>query len=61
MTNLIKQISIDILTLIIGSILAGKISLNYVTYLGFIIMALKVSVVWIAIISVVNLTFLRKI
>lgn len=60
MTNLIKQISIDILTLIIGSILAGKISLNYVTYLGFIIMALKVSVIWIVIISVVNLTFFKE-
>ncbi|MDU1687103.1 MAG: sugar isomerase, partial [Clostridium perfringens] len=60
MTNFIKQIIIDALTLIIGSIFVKKIILKNITYLGFIVMGLKVSAIWSIIIIIINLIFFKN-
>ena len=60
MTNFIKQISIDILTIIIGNIVSSGILLSDITYKGFVIMSLKVSSIWLITILIINLIFYRN-
>lgn len=52
-----KQVFIDFLTLIVGVFLTWNFSLGAVNYLGWFVLALKVAVVWLLVVSVVNVIF----
>lgn len=57
--NFLKQIAVDVITVILCSIVSSVFTMMTVSYFGWIIIAIKVAVVWIVIIMVVNLIFYR--
>lgn len=58
--NFIKQIGVDALTAVVASLLSSFISLNSLTYLGWVMMAVPVALIWITVIAAVNNIFYRE-
>lgn len=56
----LKQFFIDVLTLLIGYFATCKIVMKSINYFSFIILCLKVSLLWIIIIAIINLIFYKK-
>lgn len=57
--NFVKQIVVDTLTFIVGSIATFKIPLLSVSYYSWFIQAIEVFVIWFIIVSIINLMFYR--
>lgn len=60
MNYFIKLLSVDIITVIIGYTICKNIILMDISYLGFFVMAIKVSVIWTIEIIFINLIFFRE-
>lgn len=58
--NFIKQMLIDIITISIIILLSYHLSLNSITYMSWIIMAVKVVIIALTVIFIVNFIFYRK-
>ena len=56
----IKQIVVDILTIIMGYLITFSIQLTFVSYIGWIIMALEVFIVMIIIVLFINIIFYKE-
>lgn len=56
----VKQLFTDMLILTIGYLCTIKIILSEITYIGWIMMALKVSIIWLIVVSVVNIIFYKN-
>lgn len=57
--NAFKQITVDAITVLICSIVSSCFSMHSVTYFGWIVIAIKVSVTWLLIIFLINFIFYR--
>lgn len=57
--NFLKQITVDIITVILCSIVSRVFTMVTVSYLGWIINAIEVAVVWLVIMVIINLIFYR--
>lgn len=58
-TNFLKQITVDIITVILCSIVSRVFTMVTVSYFGWIINAIEVTVVWLVIMVIINLIFYR--
>ena len=58
--NFVKQSITDIITSVIAAVLSGLFVLNKLTYLSWFILAVKVALIWIAVILIVNFVFYRS-
>lgn len=58
-SNFIKQILVDVLTVFIGVILIWNIRMPEINYLAWIILAIKVALIWMIVIICVNLIFYK--
>ena len=56
----IKQLFIDILILTVGYLCSNIVILKEITYINWIIMALKVSIIWIIVVFIINIIFYKK-
>lgn len=54
-----KQIVVDVLSVILAALASGWITLSSLSYVSWITMAIKVALVWIAVMVSVNLVFYR--
>lgn len=57
--NFLKQITVDIITVILCSIVSRVFTMMTISYFGWIINALEVAVVWLVIMVIINLIFYR--
>lgn len=57
--NFLKQITVDIITVILCSIVSRVFTMVTVSYFGWIINAIEVTVVWLVIMVIINLIFYR--
>lgn len=57
--NFLKQITVDIITVILCSIVSRVFTMVTVSYFGWIINAIEVTVVWLVIMAIINLIFYR--
>ena len=55
--NFLKQIFVDALTVIIGAFATRVLSLHTVTYISWVLLAVKTSAVWVIIVLVLNFIF----
>ena len=55
--NFLKQIFVDALTVIIGVFATRVLSLHTVTYISWVLLAVKTSAVWVIIVLVLNFIF----
>lgn len=58
--NFIKQVLIDIFTVIVAVFCTKMFKLNDVSYMGWLILAMKVSAIWGIVLLLVNFIFCRK-
>lgn len=58
-TNFLKQITVDIITVILCSIVSRVFTMVTISYFGWIINAIEVAVVWLVIMVIINLIFYR--
>ena len=58
--NFIKQIFVDALTVAIGFFATRMLSFHTVTYISWVLLVIKTSVVWVAIVIVLNFIFYRN-
>lgn len=58
--NFMKQIFVDVLTVVIGFFATKMLSLHTVTYISWVFLAVKISAVWVAIVLVLNFIFYRN-
>lgn len=57
--NFLKQITVDIITVILCSIVSRVFTMMIISYFGWIINAIEVAVVWLVIMVIINLIFYR--
>ena len=57
--NFLKQITVDIITVILCSIVSRMFTMMTISYFGWIINAIEVAVVWLVIMVIINLIFYR--
>lgn len=57
--NFLKQITVDIITIILCSIVSRVFTMLTISYFGWIINAIEVAVVWLVIMVIINLIFYR--
>ena len=57
--NFLKQITVDIITVILCSIVSRMFTMMTISYFGWIINAIEVAVVWLGIMVIINLMFYR--
>ncbi len=57
--NFFKQITVDAISVFICSIISSFFCMHFVTYLGWIVNAIEVSVTWLFIMFIINLIFYR--
>lgn len=57
--NFVKQIIVDMLTVLSGFFTTRMIVLTKVTYIGWIFLAVKTAIIWIVIVCVLNMVFYR--
>lgn len=57
--NFLKQITVDIITVILCSIVSRVFTMVTISYFGWIINAIEVAVVWLVIMVIINLIFYR--
>ena len=57
--NFLKQITVDIITVILCSIVSRVFTMMTISYFGWIINAIEVAVVWLVIMVIINLIFYR--
>ena len=57
--NFLKQITVDIITVILCSIMSRVFTMMTISYFGWIINAIEVAVVWLVIMVIINLIFYR--
>lgn len=57
--NFLKQLAIDILTILIGSLATFKIPLLSISYYSWVVQAIEVFCVWCIIVLIINLLFYR--
>lgn len=57
--NFLKQITVDIITVILCSIVCRVFTMMTISYFGWIINAIEVAVVWLVIMVIINLIFYR--
>ena len=57
--SFIKQIAVDIVSVILGILCTFKIELLHVTYLSWMILSGEVAIIWLIIIGIVNLIFYK--
>lgn len=58
--NFLKQLTVDIVTVLIGIFATIKIPLLSVSYFSWVILAAEVFVVWLIIIAIINMLFYRE-
>lgn len=57
--NFVKQICVDIFTVIIAVLLTSNIKLGELTYISWLFMAIKVALIWVAVVGIINLAIYR--
>lgn len=56
----LKQISVDVISIIIAVLASGWITMTSVSYVSWIVMAVKIAVIWLAVMIPINYVFYRK-
>ena len=56
----IKQIVVDLICIVVGLFLSGQFTLGATTYFAWVIMAIKVGLIWLVVVSLVNFIFYRE-
>lgn len=57
--NFLKQITVDIVTVVLCAIASRMFSMMTVSYLGWVINAIEVAIVWLVIMIIINMIFYR--
>ena len=57
--NFVKQITVDVFTVVLCCLVSRLVSMTVVSYIAWIVNAIEVTVIWLVIIMVVNLIFYR--
>ena len=57
--NFVKQISVDGLTVLFGFFATRMITMSATTYVEWVILAVKMSIMWLVIVCVLNMIFYR--
>lgn len=52
--NFVKQLLVDIITVVLCCISCSRFTMNTISYFGWVVLALKVTAVWLAIILIIN-------
>ena len=58
--NFIKQLLVDVLTVIIGFLITRILSLHTVTYISWVGLAIKTVAIWVIIVLIINFVFYRN-
>ena len=58
--NFLKQIFVDILTIVVGFFATIMITMQKSSYLAWIVLVIKMAVIWVIITVVINLIFYRS-
>ncbi len=58
--NFIKQVAVDVLTVLVAVVLSSGFELAAVNYFQWVILAVKVGVVWLLVVAMMNVVFYRE-
>lgn len=58
-TKFLKQLAVDVMSIVIAVLASGQVTMDSVSYVSWIVMAVKVVTIWLAVMLPINLMFYR--